>query len=197
MFFIFFCFFSLNCWILHPVATFPEKETVWLSDRRKDRKCKNMAEGILAYIMKTVKSWRTKDPQHSFHLSSSLNVLMELQQLHPHISSSSVTWWGIHSARYLCTLSPYQPKPLRPPSDRRTSPLVLNIWFPAVAPIHWLVLVGQFVSPLTFPILDCGLVFVPFLKMTIQHSHPLYAVIRSESALNLFDSFNSFCLFSC
>lgn len=136
-FFIFFCFFSLNCWILHPVATFPEKETVWLSDRWKDRKCKNMAEGILAYIMKTVKSWRTKDPQHSFHLSSSLNVLMELQQLHPHISSSSVTWWGIHSARYLCTLSPYQPKPLRPPSDRRTSPLVLNIWFPAVALIHW------------------------------------------------------------
>lgn len=58
-------------------------------------------------------------------------------------------------------------------------------------------LVGQFVPPLTFPILDCGLVFVPFLKMTIQHSHPLYAVIRSESALNLSDSFNSFCLFSC
>lgn len=86
-FFIFFCFFSLNCWILHPVATFPEKETVWLSDRRKDRKCKNMAEGILAYIMKTVKSWRTKDPQHSFHLSSSLNVLMELQQRFIHTSA--------------------------------------------------------------------------------------------------------------
>lgn len=50
MFFIFFCFFSLNCWILHPVATFPEKETVWLSDRWKDRTCKNMAEGILAYM---------------------------------------------------------------------------------------------------------------------------------------------------
>lgn len=86
-FFIFFCFFSLNCWILHPVATFPEKETVWLSDRWKDRKCKNMVEGILAYIMKTVKSWRTKDPQHSFHLSSSLNVLMELQQRFIHTSA--------------------------------------------------------------------------------------------------------------
>lgn len=86
-FFIFFCFFSLNCWILHPVATFPEKETVWLSDRWRDRTCKNMAEGILAYIMKTVKSWRTKDPQHSFHLSSSLNVLMELQQRFIHTSA--------------------------------------------------------------------------------------------------------------
>lgn len=86
-FFIFFCFFSLNSGILHPVATFPEKETVWLSDRWKDRKCKNMAEGILAYIMKTVKSWRTKDPQHSFHLSSSLNVLMELQQRFIHTSA--------------------------------------------------------------------------------------------------------------
>lgn len=86
-FFIFFCFFSLNCWILHPVATFPEKETVWLSDRWRDRTCKNMAEGILAYIMKTVKSWRTKDPQYSFHLSSSLNVLMELQQRFIHTSA--------------------------------------------------------------------------------------------------------------
>lgn len=85
---VFFVLSSFSASFLWTVG-FCTQLPLFLRKRRCDwvRKCKNMAEGILTYIMKTVKSWGTKDPQHSFHLSSSLNVLMELQQRLVHTSA--------------------------------------------------------------------------------------------------------------